>query len=232
MNRWRTVLVAALALWSSSALSASSAFAEARSRAAVFDWSGFYLGADLGTLRVESDYLFFNPALRSNSEPRGTVAGMHLGYRWQLPSSFVIGLEGDFWLSSAEQTKVESVFFASHVAITRGASLRGVFGKSFGPTLFYATAGSAFAKIDSCTRVPVLDDICDPITILSGWRNGWTAGAGIAHALSKNWILRAEYLYSDFGRETIRNNGLSGGGLHVDVKAQTYRIGVSRRFGN
>ncbi|TGV14248.1 outer membrane beta-barrel protein, partial [Mesorhizobium sp. M4B.F.Ca.ET.143.01.1.1] len=46
---------------------------------------------------------------------------------------------------------------------------------------------------------------------------GWTAGAGIEHAFSKNWTLKAEYLFVDLGKVDLADFGPPYGRGHADV---------------
>jgi outer membrane immunogenic protein len=89
-------------------------------------WTGFYLGANLGGVWDDSDdvEIFDDAAL---------IAGAHLGYNWQGPRNFIIGLEGD-------------VGFLDDVEYL--ATIRGRLGYAFGPTLVYATGGAAFIGFD------------------------------------------------------------------------------------
>ena len=65
---------------------------------------------------------------------------------------------------------------------------------------------------------------------------GWTAGAGMEYALSRQWSLKGEYSYADLG--TIENNGASGNAgfttyttdNKADLTAHMLRLGLSFRF--
>jgi len=59
---------------------------------------------------------------------------------------------------------------------------------------------NATAKIDFTRRrrCPV-----DATGASSRIATGWTAGAGGEYALSRNWTLRAEYLYVNLGRNSF-----------------------------
>jgi len=81
-------------------------------------WAGLYAGANLGAAFDDND--------DSDTE---IIGGGHLGYNWQGPSNFVVGIEGD-------------VDFLDDVDYL--ATIRGRLGYAFGPTLAYATAGAAF----------------------------------------------------------------------------------------
>src|ERR1700682_6023736 len=105
------ILIAA-SLVAASAASASAADLAARPYtkpppmiAAIYDWSGFYIGANggYGTSRKEWDNvtpggLFV--AEEGSHDATGGVAGGQIGYRWQA-SNWVFGLEGQgVWADS------------------------------------------------------------------------------------------------------------------------------------
>jgi outer membrane immunogenic protein len=126
-------------------------------------WTGFYIGANLGAVWDDSDdiEIFDDAAL---------IAGAHLGYNWQGPRNFIIGLEGD-------------VGFLDDVEYL--ATIRGRLGYAFGPTLVYGTGGAAFIGFD--------DDFFDEDS-----ETGWVAGLGIEHKLRENVSFGVEGLYYDF----------------------------------
>jgi len=39
---------------------------------------------------------------------------------------------------------------------------------------------------------------------------GWTAGGGVEYAVSRNWTVKAEYLYYDLGSRTLTLNDVFG----------------------
>ena len=56
--------------------------------------------------------------------------------------------------------------------------------------LFFATAGGAFANIQTTFA---------GVQSSSTTQAGWTAGAGVEWAFADNWTAKAEYLYIDLG---------------------------------
>lgn len=89
-------------------------------------WTGFYVGANIGAAWDDSDDIDI-------MDDAALIGGGHLGYNWQGPSNFVVGLEGD-------------ISFADDVDYF--ASIRGRLGYAFGPTLAYVTGGAAFIELD------------------------------------------------------------------------------------
>ena len=147
----------------------------------AWNWSGFYIGADVGGVAQASHGLsdFFQvPGSEGDGGPPGSahnpqsqlpsssavIGGLHAGYNWQI-SHWVLGVEGDWQWTSANysfcrQTDMASApcfdndfGFVSVNGETRGiGTVRGRFGYAFDRVLVYGTGGVAFADLrDSIT---------------------------------------------------------------------------------
>jgi len=89
-------------------------------------------------------------------------------------------------------------------------TVRGRFGYPMGPVLFYATGGLAYGEVNRNGNVAGQTNFVLGGTVnnfagsysASSTRAGWTAGAGIEGMLSRNWSVKAEYLYMDLGNTT------------------------------
>jgi Opacity protein and related surface antigens len=81
--------------------------------AAIYDWSGFYIGANGGWGQSHNCWDFLvvgGPFIRDGCrDPSGGVAGGQIGYRWQ-SSQYVFGLEaqGDWADLSSSQVSLIS----------------------------------------------------------------------------------------------------------------------------
>src|ERR1700730_1486902 len=103
MNRTLLASAAFVALTASS-LFASSAFAAdmrlkapAKMPAAVYDWSGFYIGGNIGwSFGTESTAWTSagTPAGSASGTMQGALGGLQDGYNWQ-SGNWVIGFESD-----------------------------------------------------------------------------------------------------------------------------------------
>ena len=62
-----------------------------------------------------------------------------------------------------------------------------------------------------------------------GWETGVVLGAGIEILWAKNWTVKAEYEYQDFGRKDLFNIDDDVAGF--DATNQTIKIGVNYLFG-
>jgi opacity protein-like surface antigen len=110
-------------------------------------------------------------------------------------------------------------------------TLRGRFGWSSGPVLFYGTAGLAYGNVDvsSSISTPALGlQISEP-------KIGWVAGGGIEYMWRPNVILSLAYQYVDLGTVGFAATMPSfagptsiNGNAHAQFQVAT--IGVSWRF--
>src|SRR5690606_35166038 len=108
----------------------------------------------------------------------------------------------------------------------------------FGRTLLYSKAGGVWsaAKIgylDTCITAPCGNGTLDA-SDRAGW--GYQLGAGVEHALTDRWTLRAEYAYFDFGTTTITGTAVGGGSngrsfnIDADLYVHSLKIGANYRF--
>ncbi|MGY2907104.1 outer membrane protein [Bradyrhizobium sp. URHC0002] len=200
--------------------------------AAVYNWTGFYIGGQVGYAWGDNRTTEFFTAtglpsgFNQNYNTNGVVGGVHAGYNWQF-GQFVLGLEGD-----VEGADIKGGY---RLVNTNGtdyrlrdqASIRGRAGVAFNNSLLYVTGGAAFADIDH-TYV-FANTLFERI---STTRTGWTVGAGWEYGFAPNWSARVEYRYTDFGSYRDRSTFSFPGFTYEDHPVyQTVRAGISYRFG-
>jgi outer membrane immunogenic protein len=169
--------------------------------AAGFNWSGAYVGANLG--------YNWGKITNSNTSPSGIEGGVQGGYNWQ-NGQFVFGAETDLQLSGSEDTfapfKFSNPWFGT---------LRGRGGFAYSNFLFYLTAGLAYGNVKAENAF-----LSESRTQL-----GWTAGLGGEVGISQNWSAKVEYLYMDLGSRTYTVTGTSNA-FHNNV----LRVGLNYHF--
>jgi outer membrane immunogenic protein len=160
-----------------------------------------------------------------NFSPSGFTGGIQAGYNWQLPSLWVLGFETDFDSYQLRQTKDTSTTmpqitalgvctatcvanFSTAVSTNWLFTARPRIGYGWNQTLFFVTGGVAVSQVRFSQTYS--DNINNPpegpgIESASASKTlvGWTAGAGVEQALTLNWTIKAEYLYSEFGGFTV-----------------------------
>lgn len=188
-------------------------------------WSGLYVGAHAGYLwgngKGEVDEI---PAVDADVDPDGFLGGALLGGNFQT-DCLVFGLEGDVGFGDVDGSD-NNVGIAGPGGGPLGADadlnwnghIRARFGYSFGEVLPFIAGGLSVADIDVDTDVG--DDT------KTHW--GWTIGGGIDWAVSEQVIIRAEYLYDDYGSKTYDIDDVD---VDADLSTHTVRAALIWNFG-
>ena len=221
-----------------------------------YNWTGFYLGANLGgSWGRESHQIFDGTAnifeTAVTDHPDGVIGGGQIGYNWQFAPWFgwgtgtVLGIEADIQGSSQRSTVGEAfsdsrfgpVSFTGSVEdkLEWFGTVRGRAGIAFDRVLWYGTGGWAFgkSKLDegALTSSNAGGLIAGTTFNTSSSMQGWTVGGGIEWAFLDHWSAKLEYLYIDFGSRD--NIAIPGGpfiitnGHFIDNVA---RAGVNYKF--
>jgi outer membrane immunogenic protein len=191
----------------------------------VYNWTGFYLGANVGVsagvtpITQTSTFVGALPPPGVNNQSThnlfGAIGGGQLGYNRQF-GRFVVGIEGDMQASGQRSDPSCLTFcdfnFATPAAVQFDtvqqripwfATVRPRVGYASGPVLFYVTGGIAVANIRTSYSTTELATFSGQA---SDTRAGAVVGAGIEAALLGNWTAKIEYLYLDFGNVTTRSS--------------------------
>jgi outer membrane immunogenic protein len=167
----------------------------------VFNWAGFYAGANLG--------YEWGKITNTSGSPSGVEGGLQAGYNWQ-NGQFVFGGETDIQFSGADDTfapyKFSNPWFGT---------LRGRVGYAFSNILVYATGGLAYGDVKG--ESGALTETKTQV--------GWTLGAGAEVGLTANWSAKVEYLYMDLGSRSYSITGADNG-----LEASVFRLGVNYHF--
>ena len=181
----------------------------------------------------------------------GFTGGGQVGYNWQNGSA-VLGIELDVEAFNIRGSRQASNIFPVPVTLANNTftitssvatdwlfTARGRVGWAFDNLLVYATGGLAVTELRA-THTYLDNSVPPGAGAWSGSQTklGWTAGGGLEWALSRNWSVKAEYLYVNFGSVdaagTIVNptppgyaNAIS---TSVDLTAHIARAGVNFRF--
>lgn len=172
-------------------------------------WTGFSLGVHAGIGKTDTAYTTIPPTPASlittvNQNDTGFIFGANAGYDHQF-GDWIIGIEGDYTrlnLSSrflVTTGPFNNQYFIADVDWT--ASLRGRLGYAVSDyTMFYAIAGVAWAEEEHGVVVPFA---CVNDCRANDTHTGYIVGAGVEHMLTKDWVVGAEYTYSDFGKQSF-----------------------------
>jgi outer membrane immunogenic protein len=197
----------------------------------VYNWSGCYLGGQLG-YAWQRDRL--NETLTATgattdtltASPNGFKGGGYLGCNWQWSGPFVVGLEADAEyadLTGSANYTASADYFDSRTHFQ--GSVRGRIGYAFDRALFYATGGWAVARVEHKYVTPGISES------FTNTLNGWTVGGGVDYAFAGNWIGRIEYRYADFGNVTnVPVVAWTGFTEKHAITEHAVRIGLAYKF--
>jgi outer membrane immunogenic protein len=227
-----------------------------------FSWTGAYVGAvagygwadPSGGFAITSASLAAAPPIIPVLDAAGSQAlstrggklGLEAGYNWQISSSAVLGVEGDFEGSDVTGSHVIGGTvpnFGIPFTITQSlrtnweASLRARAGVTpIDRLLVYATGGPAIASLNYSSAY------WDPVPEIESKsfravKPGFAVGAGVEYAIDARWSLKTEYLYSQFSAATGTGSGVLADGTTAYIAHSTgtfrensVRIGVNYHF--
>ena len=177
--------------------------------AAIYDWTGFYVGLNGGggTSRDcwTNTSLGAVPTIPGVSEgchsPSGAVAGGQVGYRWQA-SNWVFGVEaqGD-WASFKGSNS--SLFQAGVTDQTKTNSFglfTGQVGYAWNNALWYVKGGAAVAN-DSYNGINTATGLVFDAASQTRW--GGAVGTGLEFGFAPNWSVAVEYDHLFLGKNTV-----------------------------
>jgi outer membrane immunogenic protein len=177
--------------------------------AAVYDWSGFYIGLNGGGASSRECYTIFSvagAAVNPNSEgchsATGAVAGGQIGYRWQA-SNWVFGVEGQGdWanLKGSNASLTAVVPYTNQTKINSIGLFTGQIGYTWNSVLLYLKGGAAvtnnsYSSFFTATGVA--------FNQASDTRWGGAVGTGIEFGFAPNWSVGLEYDHLFMGNPSV-----------------------------
>ena len=197
----------------------------------------------------------FSPSHGDQVDASGPFAGGQIGLNYQV-GRIVAGLEAD--ASFAQIDGTNTCFAVSYYFLSSNCQMRvdamgtftGRLGTTFGAndrTLIYAKGGAAWEELTASSTWSSGQNGSDlDFTSKAGFhgiRLGWTVGAGIEHALTPNWSVKAEYDYLNFGSFAMTTPGgslaymptyLAGPAPNANITQDLHQVklGVNYRLGD
>ena len=217
----------------------------------TFSWTGGYIGVNAGFAGGK----FKNPLALTDTETgdwiggdlsnrtNGFVGGVQAGYNWQFGQAVVgvetdfnfAGLKGEYGVANIDEFAVQSSSITNKVDWF--GTLRARLG--YVPTerlMVYATGGAAYGHVKTTLDYSYDDGMFsfEDSTTEKKTRWGYTVGAGAEYAVTNNWTLKSEYLYTDLGKAKLYSAvdpdlGL-GASLDTKAKFHTVRFGLNYKF--
>ncbi|HXZ15829.1 MAG TPA: outer membrane beta-barrel protein, partial [Roseiarcus sp.] len=188
-----------------------------------YSWAGLYAGGQVGMIWGANHgyYYVATPGGLSAYDPMTSDAQVasvegHIGYNWQFDHA-VVGLEGSIDGTNLVRNSLLPVYspglgfgptnappggtLTTAVKSNLQGSIRARAGYAWGRLLPFVTGGVALAGFTQQSYLSGEDalGLFNANSSRSMLRVGWTLGAGAEWAMTRNWAIRGEYRYTDFG---------------------------------
>jgi len=174
--------------------------------AAIYDWSGFYIGINGGGGSSHATWDFVGVGREGSHDATGGTVGGQIGYRWQ-SGQWVFGVEGQGnWADfSGDNT---SALFATRnrTKIDAFGLITGQVGYAWNNVLVYVKGGAAVVsdKYEISSTAGAL------LASTSDTRWGGTVGAGLEYGFAPNWSVGVEYNHIFLSDKDVTFAGFAG----------------------
>jgi outer membrane immunogenic protein len=200
--------------------------------AAIYDWSGFYIGFNGGggsshkCWSITNDAFLgaFNPpAAEGCHDATGGTVGGQIGYRWQA-ASWVFGLEaqGNWADFSGSNANTAFANVTDRSRIDAFGLFTGQVGYAWNSALLYVKGGAAVAN-DKYNTFQTSTGLA--IDRGSETRWGGVIGAGLEFGFAPNWSVGFEYDHMFMGTKNVSSFGVGNFGVANGAFSSTDRIG-------
>jgi outer membrane immunogenic protein len=192
------------------------------------DWTGFYVGLEVGGGWANASWTDPFSGLRNSPKSSTALGGGQIGANWQR-DAVVFGIEADLdWIDVSGAT-TDAAGNVNGISAHWVSTVTGRLGYAFNRWLVYGKGGFAVGS--------ERDKIVTPggLTAANSGTStqyGWTAGAGAEFALDRNWSARFEYDFIDLPSNsvTVSGTGLGTSPLTVSYTIQKLIAGINYRF--
>jgi outer membrane immunogenic protein len=193
----------------------------------VYNWSGFYVGGNLGAGFADSSWTDPFTGAHDTFNKSGFLGGGQVGANVQF-NALVLGIEGDFDWTGLKGSGHDSLGNTIGTNTQWTSTVTGRVGAAFDRLLVYGKGGVAFAHDHDS-----LNDIAGGAATTSLTRTGWTAGAGLEYAFAPNWSAKIEYDYLGFGSETVNlpTTVFPTYSSSASLNIQEVKAGINFKFG-
>jgi len=203
--------------------------------AAVYDWSGFYIGANAGGGWSHKCWDVVSPAgvfigTEGCHDASGAVAGGQIGYRWQ-SAAWVFGVEAQGNWADLTGSRVSQQFiFVPGDAVDRShvrsfGLFTGQVGYAWNNALLYVKGGAAVTEDRYDHRFTGTNVIFDSARET---RWGGVVGVGLEYGFAPNWSIGVEYDHMFMGDRTLTFTTPAGVASTFDRISQDVDIVTAR----
>jgi opacity protein-like surface antigen len=186
----------------------------------VRSWSGLYVGGQAGAAMFHTidDYVSNGYMPTSSYSSSSAEAGLYAGFNMQV-GNIVAGIEADG--AATNQRAIDGTNSLYGTQKWSGA-VRGRVGRAFGNTFVYGSLGWTVSQFDYSEVYPDTTNANGAFTA-----NGLQAGFGAETFVTPNISVRADGLYSDYGRNIVVWKPSLGSDHVLNPRTLEGRLGLS-----
>jgi outer membrane immunogenic protein len=217
--------------------------------APVFNWTGFYIGGNVGWGWTYTNLTDVGPGFpgpgvpattqvfplgtQNNLSQNGFLGGGQIGFNYQI-NRFVVGVEGDFDATAIKHSESAGGFGGGTYTDPWTSTLTARVGYALDRALIYGKGGGAWMQEKYNLTAP---DGSAATGTFNRW--GWTAGIGFEYAVLRNLTVKAEYDYMNFGTQNqlltpnaldLTTGNVTGDTNSSKLSASVVKVGVNWLF--
>lgn len=181
----------------------------------IFDWTGIYVGGNIGGAWANNDWRDSLFLTNFNNNKGVFIGGGQIGGNYQI-GQFVIGGEWDFdWAANNNNNAGTTIPGVGNINVTSNdrfiTTVAARFGWAIDRWLVYGKAGAGWAgtndlavtnlttgAVFTCSTFnTIVNARCGNSTV------GWLVGAGFEYAITNNWTVKLEYDYLGLENRTF-----------------------------
>ena len=205
--------------------------------AAIYNWSGLYIGINGGWGQSRNCWDFVPVAgsiiADGCRDQSGGMVGLQTGYRWQF-GQWVFGLEaqGDWADLSSSHVSVINPAFTTRTQVEGLGLFTGQIGYAWNAALLYVKGGAAVTSnhFDILTTLGGVD-----VASVTSTRWGGTVGVGLEYGFAPNWSAGIEYDHLFMGHSnnsfSVVNPIVAGAANRISQDVDMVTARVNYRFG-
>jgi outer membrane immunogenic protein len=192
--------------------------AESTFAAPVYNWTGFYVGAQVGAAAAIDEFTDLGPnVIFDGLGGDGGWGSLNIGYDYEFGGAWVAGVQ-----AAARYMSLDTTFDGLSLDRDYGFDLLARVGAKVNEsTLAYVIGGYTHQHFELDVQGEEFD-----------WNDGgYTIGAGIETAVSSNLTLNVEYRFSQFGdHEPLED--VFPGEFSYEPRFHTFGVGLKYKFNN
>jgi outer membrane immunogenic protein len=216
--------------------------------APAYNWSGFYIGGNLGAGFSKGTFSdSFGSTFNSSNSNTSFLGGGQVGVNYEFYNGIVIGAEAMFDWAPNTNNNITATGAGPAAGSSATAQLNnrwlttvtGRLGYAFDRVLFYGKGGGAWVGQNN-SNVSVTNTATGAVTPTSlssnSTNSGWTAGIGVEWAFAGNWSAKAEYDYVGLTNQTytVAPTGGVFAGDSISASSRSIQLvtaGLNYKFG-